>query len=64
MEVGEEISKEELLKQENGFQYVVYNPLTDTYKFEKLGKYDIAHNQHAYEKLVYFKAIKHKVEEE
>ena len=47
MEVGEEISKEELLKQENGFQYVVYNPLTDTYKFEKLGKYDIAHNKHA-----------------
>lgn len=64
MEIGKEISKEELLKKEKGFEYVVYNPLTDNYKFEKLGNYDIAHNKHAYEKLIYFEAVESKNEEE
>lgn len=64
MEVGKEISKEELLEKEKGFDYAVYNPLTDTYKFERLGDYDIAHNKHAYEKLIYFEVEKGNKEKE
>lgn len=58
MEIGEEITKEQVLELPEGTDYAVYNPLTDTYKFEKVGKNDIAHNKHAYDKLVYFEAIK------
>lgn len=58
MEIGKEIKKEDLLKKEKGFEYAVYNPLTDEYKFDKLGKYDIANNKYAYEKLYYFEVIK------
>lgn len=58
MEVGKEITKEEVLKLPEGTDYAIYNPLTDTYKFEKIGKNDIAHNKHAYEGLVYFEVIK------
>lgn len=58
MEIGEEITKEQVLELPEGTEYAVYNPLTDTYKFEKVGKNDIAHNKHAYEKLVYFEVIK------
>lgn len=57
MEVGKEIKKEDLLKQEKGFEYAVYNPLTNEYKFERLGKYDTANNKYAYDKLVYFEVI-------
>ncbi len=58
MEVGKEITKEQILEMPEGTDYAVYNPLTDIYKFEKVGKNDIAHNKHAYEKLVYFEVIK------
>ncbi len=64
MEVGKEITKVQVLKLPEGTDYAVYNPLTDTYKFEKVGKNDIAHNKHAYEKLVYFEVIKGNVENE
>lgn len=57
MEVGKEIKKEDLLQKEKGFDYAVYNPLTDEYKFERLGNHDIAHNKYAYEKLIYFEVI-------
>lgn len=58
MEVGKEISKEQVLELPEGTDYAVYNPLTDTYKFEKVGMNDIAHNKYAYDKLVYFEVIK------
>lgn len=58
MEIGKEITKKEVLELPEGTDYAVYNPLTDTYKFECVGKNDIAHNKHAYEKLAYFEVIK------
>lgn len=49
-----EISKEELLKLPNGTIYYTYNPLTNTYHEETLGKNDIAHSKYAYDKLKYY----------
>lgn len=58
MEIGKETTKEKVLELPVGTEYAIYNPLTDEYKFEKAGKYDIAHNKHAYDKLVYFEVKK------
>lgn len=58
MEVGKEITKEQVLELPEGTEFVIYNPLTDTYKFEKSGKNDTAHNKYVYEKLVFFEAVK------
>lgn len=41
-----------LLKE--GDEYYVFNPLTNTYHTEIVGKNDIAHNKHAFDKLIYY----------
>ena len=65
MTVGKEISKEELLKKEKGYPYACYNPITDDYKFQKLGIYDIATNKYSSDKWVFFEVdMNDKKEEE
>ena len=54
-----ELTKEEVLQLEEGTWYSVYNPLTDSYKFERASNHDIAHNKYAYDKLVFFEAEKY-----
>lgn len=49
-----EISKEEAKDLKEGTKYIVYNPLTDTYKLEIASKKDIAHNKYCYEKLKFY----------
>lgn len=49
-----EITKEEVLTLENKTEYIIYNPLTDSYKKEIAGKNDIAHNKYCYEKIKFF----------
>ena len=49
-----ETKKEEILKLNKGEKYYCYNPLTDTWHEEIVGKNDIAHNKHAYSGLKYF----------
>ena len=49
-----EVSKEEILKLENGKAFIVYNPLTDSSNEEIIGKNDIVHSKYCYEKLRYF----------
>ena len=55
-----ELTKEEVLKLEAGKWYSVYNPLTDTYKFERASNKDIAH---AYDKLVFYEVYEERNEE-
>lgn len=54
-----ELTKEEVLQLEEGSWYSVYNPLTDSYKFERASNQDIAHNKYAYDKLVFFEVEKY-----
>lgn len=49
-----EVSKEEILKLKDGDKYIVFNPLTNTYKEETIGKNDIAHNKHCYSGLKFY----------
>lgn len=49
-----EVSKEIIKTLPEGIKFIIYNPLTDTYKEETSGKNDIAHNKYAYEKLKYY----------
>lgn len=49
-----ELTKEEILQLPKGTKYYCYNPLTDTWHEEILGKNDIANNKYAYDKLKYF----------
>ena len=49
-----EVKKEEILKLPSGKKYYCYNPLTDTWHEETVGKNDIAHNKYAYNNLKYF----------
>lgn len=37
-----------------GDEYIVFNPLTNTYHTEIVGKNDIAHNRYALDKLIYY----------
>lgn len=53
-ELLKEITKEEAKALEPGTAYVIYNPLTKTYKEEISGKNDIAHNKYAFNQLKYF----------
>ena len=49
-----EVSKEEILKLENGKAFIVYNPLTDLSTVETASSKDIVHNKYCYDKLRYF----------
>jgi acyl-CoA synthetase (AMP-forming)/AMP-acid ligase II len=49
-----EIKKEEVLKLNKDEKYYCYNPLTDTWHEEIVGKNDIAHNKYAYSGLKFF----------
>lgn len=49
-----EITKEQVKLLKEGTIYIIYNPLTNTYKEEKASKKDIAHNKHCYEKLKFY----------
>ena len=49
-----EVSKEVIKTLPEGIKYIIYNPLTDTYKEEISSKRDIVHNKYAYEKLKYY----------
>ena len=49
-----EITKEEAKKLKEGTKYIVYNPLTTTYKEIIANKKDLAHSRYAFEKLRYF----------
>lgn len=64
MKIGKEITREDVLNLADGVEFAYYNPLTDTYKFEKANKNDIAHNKYAIKELVYFEAIEHKEKEQ
>jgi hypothetical protein len=53
------VTKEYVLTLLNkGDEYIVFNPLTNTYHTEIVGKNDIAHNKHAYDKLIYYIEVK------
>ena len=64
MKIGKEITKEDVLNLVDGVEFAYYNPLTDTYKFEKANKNDIAHNKYAIKELVFFEALENKGDEE
>lgn len=49
-----ELTKEEVLNLETGTEYVIYNPLCNTYKIERANIQDIVHNKHCYDKLRFF----------
>lgn len=49
-----EVSKGVIKSLPTGIRFIIYNPLTDTYKEELSGKNDIAHNKYAYEKLKFY----------
>lgn len=49
-----EVSKEIIKTLPEGIKYIIYNPLTDSYKEEISSKKDIAHSRYAYEKLKYY----------
>lgn len=49
-----EVSKEVIKTLPEGIKYIIYNPLTDSYKEELSSKKDIAHSRYAYEKLKYY----------
>lgn len=49
-----EVSKEVIKTLPEGIRYIIYNPLTDSYKEEISSKKDIAHSRYAYEKLKYY----------
>lgn len=49
-----EITKEEAKALQTGTEYIVYNPLTNTYKMEIASPIDIVHNKHCYEKLRFY----------
>lgn len=49
-----EVSKETIKNLKEGEKYIVYNPLTKSFKEETASKNDIAHNKYAYEKLKYY----------
>lgn len=49
------VTKEYILTLLNkGDEYIVFNPLTNTYHTEIVGKNDIAHNKYAFDKLIYY----------
>lgn len=49
-----ELTKEEAKELPEGTKYIIYNPLTDTYKEEMASLKDIVHNKYCYEKLKFF----------
>ena len=49
-----EITKEQALELKEGTQYLIYNPLSETYKIEIASKKDIVHNKHCYENLKFY----------
>lgn len=49
-----EITKEEAMNLKTGTAYIVYNPLTNTYKEEIASPIDIVHNKHCYDKLKFY----------
>lgn len=49
-----EITKEEAKELPIGTEYIIYNPLTDTYKKEIASPIDIVHNKHCYDKLKFY----------
>lgn len=48
------VTKNYILRLPKGSKYKIYNPLTDKYKDEIVGKNDIAHNKYAYDGLIYY----------
>lgn len=49
------VNKEYILTLLNeGEEYIVFNPLTNTYHTEIVGKNDIARNKYALDKLIYY----------
>lgn len=49
-----EITKEEAKALKAGTEYIVYNPLTTTYKMEIASPIDIVHNKHCYSELKFY----------
>ena len=59
MENLKQVNKDYILTLLNeGDEYIVFNPLTNTYHTEIVGKNDIAHNKYAYDKLLYYMEVK------
>ena len=53
------VTKEYILTLLNkGDEYIVFNPLTNTYHTEIVNKNDIAHNKYAFDKLIYYIEVK------
>ncbi len=49
-----ELTKEEVLNLQEGTQYVVYNPFTDSLSVEIANKKDIAHNKYCEPRLKFY----------
>ena len=49
-----ELTKEEAARLPDGTQVLIYNPITDDYKLERIGKRCLARDKHAINELKYF----------
>ena len=49
-----EVDKKEILELEEGTQYVIYNPYTNSLKIETVSKKDIAHNKYCITTLKFY----------
>lgn len=49
-----EVTKEEILNLNEGTQYIIYNPFTDSLKVEIASKKDVAHNKYCVSNLKFY----------
>ena len=49
-----EVSKEFIKKQKTGFEFYIYNPLTNQMKLEKLSTKSIVFSPYCYEGLIFY----------